>query len=156
LVSSLHAANDSYYYYLRGLMEERAGHPNKALEAYEKVVQEDPQALEAFRDIAQLRLQMGQPEEALRAAEHVKDLAPKDPSSFLFLGNVHVAQGNLAKAAESYEEALKLDPKNLRALENLGNYYAILEPDKALSYYQRYIDIDPRDPDVFFQMGLVH
>jgi tetratricopeptide (TPR) repeat protein len=149
-------AEEAYYNYMRGLVEERAGHTAKALEAYEKVVQEDPQALEAYRDIAELHLRLGQPEAALRAAERVKDLAPTDPTSFVFLGNVLVAQGDLAKAAEAYENALKLDPRNLRALENLGNYYAILDPDKALSYYQRLVDIDPRDADIYFQMALVH
>ena len=152
----LQAANEAYYNYLRGLVEERAGNTGPALEAYEKVVQEDPQALEAFRDIAQLRLRMGQPDAALKAAERVKELAPADPSSFLFLGNVYVAQGDLAKAAEAYESVLKLDPANLRALENLGNYYAILDPDKAIAYYQRYLDVDPRDADIYFQMALVY
>jgi len=155
-LSAAHAESEAYYNYLRGLLEERAGHPAKALEAYEKVVQEDPQALEAFRDIAELRLRMGQPDAALQAAQHVKDLAPGDPTTFLFLGNVFVAQGDLAKASEAYENTLKLDPENLRALENLGNYYAILDPDKAVSYYQRYLDIDPRDADICFQMGLVY
>ena len=36
------ASSDSYFNYLRGLTEERAGHATQALEAYEKVVQEDP------------------------------------------------------------------------------------------------------------------
>ncbi len=149
------AASDSYYNYLQGMVEERAGHTAKALEAYEKVVQEDPQALQVFRDIAELHLRMGQPDAALHAAERVKELAPGDPMSFIFLGNVLVAQGNLAKAAEAYEQALKLNPENLRALENLGNYYALMDPDKALSYYQRYIDLNPRDADIYFQMALV-
>ncbi len=150
------ASSDSYYNYLQGMTEEHAGHPAKALEAYEKAVQEDPQALQIFRDIAELRLRMGQPDAALTAAERVKELAPADPSSFIFLGNVHVAQGDLAKAAESYESALKLDPTNQRALENLGNYYALLDPDKALSYYQRYIEQNPRDADIYFQMAIVY
>src|SRR4029077_20920650 len=84
----LFAANDSYYNYLRGQVEERAGHPDKALEGYEKVVQEDPQALQAYRDIAELRVRLGQPEAALKAAERVQELAPNDPSTFLFLGSV--------------------------------------------------------------------
>ncbi len=150
------ASGDSYYSYLQGMQEERAGHPDKALEAYEKVVQEDPQALQAFRDIAELRLRLGQPDAALSAAQHVKDLAPSDPASFIFLGNVFVAQGSLSKAAEAYAQALKLDPDNLRALENLGNYYALLDPDKALSYYQRYLELDSRDADIYFQMALVY
>lgn len=151
-----YAASESYLNYLKGLMEERAGNMGKALEAYETVVKQDPQALQVYRDIAELHLRMGQPDAALQAAERVKELAPKDPSSFIFLGNVRVAQGNLAKAAEAYEQALQLDPQNLRALENLGNYYAMLDPDKALSYYQRYITLQPRDADMVFQMALVY
>lgn len=138
------------------MSEERAGRIDKALEAYENVVKEDPQALEVFRDIAQLHLRLGHPEEALKAAERARDLAPKDPNSYLFLGNVRVAQGNLAKAAEAYEDVLKLDPKNLRALENLGNYYAILDPPKGIRYYERYLDSDPGDPAIIFQMGLIY
>jgi tetratricopeptide (TPR) repeat protein len=150
------AANDAYYNYLQGMVEERAGNTTKALESYEKAVQQDPQALQVYRDMAELRLRLGQPDAALVDAEHVKELAPKDPSTFIFLGNIRVAQGDLAKAADAYEQALKLDPSNLRALENLGNYYALLDPDKSLSYYQRYIDINPRDADIYFQMALVN
>lgn len=149
------ASSDSYLNYLRGLSEERAGNISKALDAYEKVVAEDPQALEAYKDIAQLDLRLGQADAAVQAAEKVRDLAPKDPSSFLFLGNVLVAQGNLAKAAEAYEQALQLDPHELRALENLANYYSMLDPLKAFSYYQRYLEIDPNDGEIYFQLGLL-
>src|SRR5262245_34956190 len=158
-LSSVRAANDthdSYYNYLQGMNEEHAGNPAKALEAYERAVKQDPQALQVYRDIAELRLRMGDADSALTAAERVKELAPNDPTSFIFLGNVRVAQGNLAKAAEAYEQALKLDPSNLRALENLGNYYALLDPDKALTYYQRYIDLNSRDADIYFQMAVVN
>jgi tetratricopeptide (TPR) repeat protein len=156
LIRSSPAAEEAYYDYLRGLVEERSGHMAKAQAAYEQAVRKDPKALQVYRDLAELHLRMGKPEEALQAAEHVRDLAPQDPSSFLFLGNVLVAQGNLAKAAEAYEKSLQLDPQNLRALENLGNYYSIVDPDKALSYYQRYLEIHPRDPDIHFQVGLLY
>src|SRR5690349_15900724 len=51
-----HASSDAYYQYLQGLVEERAGNMQKALSHYEKVVAEDPQAVEAYRDIAQLNM----------------------------------------------------------------------------------------------------
>jgi tetratricopeptide (TPR) repeat protein len=149
-------ASETYLTYLSGLIEERAGHNAKALEKYQEVVKKDPQAIEVYRDIAQVNLRIGQADAALRAAERVRDLAPKDPASFIFLGNVRVAQGNLAKAAEAYEQALQLDPRNLQALENLANYYAILEPQKAISYYQRYSAIDPNEGEIYFQLGLLY
>ncbi len=150
------AANEAYYNYLQGMSEERQGNTAKALEAYEKAVQQDPEALQVYRDLAELRLRIGQADAAHQAAERVKELAPKDPMSYIFLGNVRVAKGDLAGAAEAYEQALKLDPTNLRALENLGNYYALIQPEKALSYYERYLRISPRDADILFQMAVVH
>ena len=149
------ASSDSYVHYIKGLSQERAGHIKEALSEYEKVVQEDPQALEAYRDIASLHLRLGQSDQALAAAEKARDLAPQDPTSYLFLGNVLVTKGELAKAADSYEQALKLDPNNLRALENLGNYYSILDPDKGLLYYQRYLVLEPDDAEMYYQVGLV-
>jgi tetratricopeptide (TPR) repeat protein len=148
-------AEDPQYQYLRGLVEERAGNTVKALEAYERVVTQDPQALEAFRDIGALQLRLGHTDEALKAAERVRDLAPKDPASFIFLGNVRVAQGDLAKAAEAYESARKLDPKNVNALENLGNYYAIVDPEKAVSFYEQVLMINPNGGETMLQLGLV-
>lgn len=151
-----HGSSAHYYDYLRGLTEERAGHIAQALEAYEKVVQQDPQALEVYRDIAQLNMRLGRFEAALQAAQKVKELAPQDPTSFLFLGDVQVAQGNLAKAAEAYEKALQLDPHHPRALGNLGNYYSVIDPVKALGYYQRYLERDPNNAEIYFQMGLIY
>lgn len=150
------ATPDSYLHYLRGIVEERSGHNAKALEAYERAVAQDPQALEVYRDIASLQLRLGRPEEALKAAEAVKKLAPQDPASLIFMGNVQVAAGNLAQAADSYEAALKLDPNNLSALENLGNYYAMLDPQKAVPYYERYLTLSPGAGDILMQLGLVY
>lgn len=148
------SSDDPQYHYLRGLLEERAGNTSKALDAYQHVVAQDPQALEAFRDIGALQLRLGHFDEALRAGEKVRDLAPKDPAAYIFLGNVHVAQGEFAKAAESYEAALKLDPQNQNALENLGNYYLIVDPEKAIPYYQHDLELNPDAGDIVMQMGL--
>jgi|GEM_PF-460469 len=149
------SGSEAYTHYLQGMVAERAGNTAKALEAYQHVVALDPQALEVYRDLASLQLRLGHNEEALEAAEKVRDLAPKDPASFIFLGNVHVAQGDLAKAADAYQEALNLDPNNLNALENLGNYYAIVDPQKAVSFYEHYLILSPAAGDVMMQLGLV-
>ncbi len=150
------AGSEAYERYLHGLIAERKGDFSTALSDYQKAVELDPQATEVFRDLAQLNLRTGRTDAALRAAQHVRDLAPTQSSSFLFLGHVHVARGNLPLAAQEYEKALELDPQNLKALENLGSYYSSINTKKALDYYQRYMKIEPDDPEIHFQLGFIH
>jgi tetratricopeptide (TPR) repeat protein len=150
------AGSEAYERYLHGLLAERKGDLATALADYQQASEMDPQALEVYRDLAQLNLRTGHTEAALHAAQRVRDLAPAESSSFLFLGHVYVARGDLALAAQEYEKALKVDPTNLKALENLANYYSAINPGKALEYYQRYLKIDPRDPEIYFQMGFLH
>src|SRR5258708_3985369 len=148
--------SEAYQEYLHGLLAERKGGLATALSDYQKAVELDPQALEVYRDLAQLNLRTGHTEAALHAAQHVRDLAPTESSSFLFLGHVYVARGDLAFAAQEYEKALELDPQNLKALENLGNYYSAINNKKALEYYKRYPEIEPHDAEIYFQMGFLH
>lgn len=149
-------SNDNYLDYFQGLQEERAGNFAKALESYERVLSRDPQAIDVLKDIATLQLRLGRADEALKAAEKARDLAPKDPESFIFIGNVHVAKGDLAKAADAYSAALALDPNNVNAIENLAHYYSIVDPDKAIPYYERYLELNPGAGDMWLQLGLVY
>ena len=150
------AGSEAYESYLHGLLAERKGDLGAATADYQKAVELDPDALEVYRDLAQLNLRTGHTEAALHAAQRVRDLAPAESSSFLFLGHVYVARGDLALAAQEYEKALELDPENLKALENLANYYSTLNPKKALDYYKRYLTLEPDDAEIYFQMGFLH
>ena len=152
----LFAGSEAYDRYLHGLLAERKGDFVTALSDYQKAADLDPQAIEVYRDLAQLNLRTGRTDAALRAAQRVRDLAPAQSSSFLFLGHVHVARGDLAMAAQEYEKALELDPRNLKALENLGNYYSSINAKKAIEYYKRYLDISPKEAEIYFQMGFIH
>jgi tetratricopeptide (TPR) repeat protein len=153
---NLFASAEAYQIYLHGLIAERKGDLATALQDYQKASEMDPQAIEVYRDLAQLNLRTGHTEAALHAAMRVKDLAPTESSSFLFLGHVYIARGDLSMAAQEYEKALQLDPRNLKALENLGNYYSALNTKKALEYYKRYLEIEPHDAEIFFQMGFLY
>ncbi len=156
-ISSLaHANTDAYMHYIVGLQAERRGDIATALSEYQKTVDLDPGAVEAFRDLAQLNLRTGRTDAALSAAEKVKVLAPQQSSSFLFLGNVHVVRGDLDKAVENYEQALKLNPRDLQALQNLGHYYASTNSPKAVEYYQKYLTYDPRNAEIYFHLGLYY
>ena len=59
---SAFAASEAYTEYLHGLLAERKGDLATALADYEKAAAMDPQALEVYRDLAQLNLRTGRTE----------------------------------------------------------------------------------------------
>jgi tetratricopeptide (TPR) repeat protein len=75
------------------------------------------------------------------------ELNPSQAGYFNQLGIVHRHAGEFAKAREAYEEALALDPLHAEAQLNLGILHDLYlwEPSRALSYYQRYLELHPRD-----------
>jgi tetratricopeptide (TPR) repeat protein len=150
------ASTESYLHYVRALAAERSGSVQEALGEYRKVVELDPNALEAYRDIAELELHAGHADEALAAAEKARDLAPKDATSYVFIGHVHLLKSDTARAAADFEEALKYDPDNLIALKTLGALYSNSDPAKALDYYNRCLAVDADAPEVYFRMGWLY
>ena len=72
--------------------------------------------------------------------------APKGPDS------IHVAS-----EIQSLKEMVKKDPKHLSAWEELGNlYFDSGQPKEAIEAYREYLAVQPNDPDVRTDMGIMY
>lgn len=57
---------------------------------------------------------------------------------------------------KALQETLQKDPKNLQALEELGNlYFDTGKPREAIEAYSQYLAIQPEDPNVRTDMGIM-
>lgn len=63
----------------------------------------------------------------------------------------------LDQARRAYQQALKLDAQYLPAYKGLARLYeAIQDHDRAVETYRRGLQIHPRDPELWHQLGMCH
>ena len=79
---------------------------------------------------------------------------PKEKHAYTLMGQNYQGWGKTVEAEEAYLKALELDPDFGSALNNLAYLYAREdENQKALLYFQRYIDVTPGEANPFDSMG---
>jgi Tfp pilus assembly protein PilF len=89
-----------------GIMEEKLGDRNAAIDLYRKVAQGNPDSAQASNNLAYLLVEYGnQPDEALKYAERAVQLAPEDPAYSDTLGWILYRKGVYASAVPYLERA---------------------------------------------------
>ena len=76
------------------------------------------------------------------------ELKPDFALAHFNLGNVYSTENNTQEARIEYEKAIEYDSKLADAYLNLGVIYRyqIRDNSKAVEYWQKYIDLNPKDP----------
>ena len=119
-----------------GLIAQRQGRTEEAMQLYLKTLDSDPKNMFAH---ASLTSMIGRADPAAAEAK-LKSLIAQQPTAFLYfsLGNVHAAQGRWNEAQQAYFEAQRLDVDSPDYVFNLAvSLERINQPRVALDYYQR-------------------
>ncbi len=78
-------------------------------------------------------------------------------SSHYDKGNQAFAAKDYRQAAVHFKEALKNDPENIKILNRLGStYYKLRNFPESVNYFNKAIELSPKDKDLIFALGLVH
>ncbi len=127
----------------------------KAIEAQRKVVELDPNDLEAGRLLAEIMNHFG--EDPIKALE---DLFRKDPTNVenaMRFGKEAYNAGDYEKAIEAFQAVLKVQPKNTTALEYLGrSYEGLSQYTKAIRTYKEILKIEPKNVKVMSLIASVY
>lgn len=86
---------------------------DKAIDAYQDILELDPERYSILREIGSLYRQMGQSEEALDYYTRYAGHFPDRSESFRSLGNLHKNMGNFTEARSNYEKSLLLEPGSI-------------------------------------------
>ncbi len=135
-------------WFLQGLkLEESPDSLDKAVEAYRKAIQLNPEAAGAFINLGTIFYNRHRLSEAETCYRQAISIDPQYALAHFNLGNVYDERGNLSEARSFYEEALRLQPNYADAHYNLALVMDRLGlRGKALHHWRRYLKLDPGSP----------
>lgn len=118
------AANSAKVYGMLGYTYEQQKEYDKAIEAYRKAADIDPENLDVQRGLAQNLLNDGQLEAALRQYEAVVKEDPQDAQAKLRIAEIHRRNGRFDRALQSLKEAEGLVQDSLEVPYSYALIYA--------------------------------
>jgi arylsulfatase A-like enzyme/Tfp pilus assembly protein PilF len=97
------------------------------------------------------------PEDSSAAIARLRSVLAKDPGildAWIMLGNEHFKRREFERALEQYKEALKIRPDfDLGIVNVAGAYRALGQYDAAVTGFERYLQADPKNAWVRYQLG---
>jgi len=116
----------------------------KAIEAYENALTQNPNYVEALINLANIYYARRELTRGRQLLERAVQLAPDSHTIYYNLGNLYDETAELEKSIQSYQKALALQPEYEPALFNLALVYERLGlVGKAEKLWQKYLEVEP-------------
>ncbi len=131
--------------------------PQEAIKIYEKILETNPDYVEAFLWLGFLYEESGQREKALETWEKGRDIDSSFAPILNCLGYTYAEEGmNLDLAEELVKKALEKEPENGAYLDSLGwVYFKKGEINKAKEHILKAIGL-VKDPDIYEHLGDIY
>jgi tetratricopeptide (TPR) repeat protein len=133
------------------------GKYEEAITLFQKVIEKDPDSVEAHYNLALSLLRSGKQEEAITLFEKVKEMKPDMMETYIALGECYFNKGENDKAVSHFEKALELEPNNAEVYYNLGIiHYKNDRTDDAVKNFITSKSLDPEFAPTYYQLGLAY
>jgi Tfp pilus assembly protein PilF len=115
---------------------------------YRKAIDLYPYFIEARNNLGAVYIRLGMIDEAIEEFKGAIDINPYHPGLHNNLGYLYSKRNLLKEALQEYQKTLGLDPNNPEVHKNLGllYYYRLGDLFKAKTYWERYLVLNPEDP----------
>ena len=138
--------NNEYYLLILSEVMEKSNQHGKAVLAYEKLKQLNPQNPTIYHKLAQLHLHENMPDKAVQNLELLQKNQGVDEETSRRIFEIYKNTGNEKKAVQTLERLVDAYPDNTRLMHNLANYHLETGNEKgAKQVYQKILTIDPND-----------
>lgn len=137
-------------YFERGNELSQTGEFEKAVDEYKKVLEIEPQDVDAMSNLGVAYYNLGQLDDAIGQYSKAIELAPDDADIHSNLAAAYVQQyqvsgtpDQLERALEEYQKAVKLKPDLPEAYFGLGVVYVLLQRNQdAIEAFVRFQELD--------------
>jgi tetratricopeptide (TPR) repeat protein len=150
------------YWMKQGYDSYHNGSLERARECYDKVIEMNPQFVEAYymRGMSTLLDSKQDPEESIRYFDKVLEMNPSDDRAFSNKGLAFAYLGKLDQAMKLVNKALEINPSNADAMNNKGVvYYYENELDEAMKCFDKAMLLDTKKEfigDIYFNKAVVY
>lgn len=146
------AANTTEAYTAKGVEYYQAGQYKKAIEAFKRAINLDPNAAEAHYHLGDAYFISNQPKEAVKSYKHAIELKPDYLIVYNNMGTAYHRLGDFKAAVDAYKVALRLAPDYTQARYGLGiAYLELKETENALEQHKLLSKLDPERADKLFK-----
>jgi tetratricopeptide (TPR) repeat protein len=104
------APDNPFVLKMRAQDARRRHKPREALELYDQVLQQDPEAIEIYNLKGYMYLSLGEYDKAVHALQRYAYYAPDNANPHDSLGEAYLYQGHYEQAIEEFVQALELEP----------------------------------------------
>ena len=133
-----------------GLDYRKGGFLNRALSAFQEVLESDPNNIDALEQIERIYEDVHDWEKAFKTRQAISKLTSGEHRHILAhyqteLGKIQEKNGDILRAEKSYKKALSIFDRCVDAYLHLGDvYFSQQEHKKALSRWRRVVDVAPQ------------
>jgi tetratricopeptide (TPR) repeat protein len=130
---------------------------DKAIAAYNKAIEVNPQYAEAYKNRGIVYLDLKDYDKAMADNNKAIEVNPQYSNAYNNRGNVYSDLKEYDKAMADYNKAIEINPQLFQAYHNRGNVYRDLkEYDKAMADYNKTIEINPQNAMAYNNRGIVY
>ena len=133
-----------------GLDYRKGGFLNRALSAFQEVLESDPNNIDALEQVERIYEDVHDWEKAFKTRQAISKLTSGEHRHILAhyqteLGKIQEKNGDILRAEKSYKKALSIFDRCVDAYLHLGDlYFSQQDHKKALSRWRRVVDVAPQ------------
>ena len=128
-----------------------------ATAAYLRLYHADPNSYRVHQLLGDLEAAKNNDPGAIEEYRVAVAMRPSLPNLHYSLGHVLWKELKMAEARMEFEAELALNQRHSGALHDLGNTYLLEhQPEQALAYLRRALEVDPDDPDLHRDLGTAY
>ncbi len=134
---------------LAGMLYEKVGMKEKALELTETLLNENPENVEVLKNATFLYIQLEDLDKAKQYLTQLKKVAPLNENIHVFEGILAEKNGNSIKSIKHFKQAFSQSPDKNFTLNRLTDYYKKNKKwDKLIELYKRALKEKPNDSSI--------